>query len=69
MKLTKSFTDFFESEKSGGIILIFCTLLSLLLANSFLQTDYLYFWHINLAGNSIEHWINDGLMTIFFLRG
>jgi NhaA family Na+:H+ antiporter len=67
MKLTKSFNDFFESEKSGGIILIFCTLLSLLLANSFLQTDYLHLWHINLAGNSIEHWINDGLMTIFFL--
>lgn len=67
MKLTKLFTDLFESEKSGGLILISCTIISLLLANSFVQTYYANFWHLNFAGLSIEHWINDGLMTIFFL--
>lgn len=41
MKLTKVFTEFFESEKTGGILLIGCTALSLLLANSFLQDPYL----------------------------
>lgn len=67
MKLTKLFTDLFESEKAGGLILIFCTIISLLIANSSFQTHYTELWHINLAGLSLEHWINDGLMTIFFL--
>jgi NhaA family Na+:H+ antiporter len=67
MKLTKLFNEFFESEKAGGLILIFCTILSLFLSNSFLQTGYLHFWHLKIAGDSLEHWINDGLMTFFFL--
>ena len=67
MKLSFLYNDFFESEKSGGLILIFCTALSLILANSVLQTPYLNFWHLELAGHSVGHWINDGLMVIFFL--
>ncbi len=67
MKRTKIFNNFFHSEKAGGITLIFCTLLSLLLANSALGENYMHFWHIQYGGHSIEHWINDGLMTIFFL--
>lgn len=64
---TKLFKDFFESEKSGGLVLIGCTLISLVLANSVFGTTYLHFWHANFAGQPIEYWINDGLMTIFFL--
>lgn len=67
MKLTKIFTDFFESERTGGIILIVCTALSLLLANSSFSAQYIQIWHTDLGGHSLEHWINDGLMTIFFL--
>jgi len=67
MKLTKLFTDFFNSEKSGGLILVFVAFLSLALANSPLQISYLNFWKIDFAGHSIVHWINDGLMSIFFL--
>ena len=67
MKLTRLFNDFFDSEKAGGLILVFVTVLSLGLANSAWQTDYIHFWHIDLGGHSIVHWINDGLMTIFFL--
>lgn len=67
MKLTKTFKAFFENEKSGGIILLFVTILSLYLANSSLQTPYIGFWEKQFAGHSITHWINDGLMTIFFL--
>ena len=67
MNLTKLFTDFFDSEKTGGLILVFVTALSLVLANSAWQTDYINFWHFDLGGHSIVHWINDGLMTIFFL--
>jgi len=61
------FKDFFESEKAGGLILIGCTVISLVLANSVFSSGYLHFWHTNFAGQPIEYWINDGLMTIFFL--
>lgn len=64
---TKLFKEFFESEKAGGLILIGCTLISLVLSNSIFSTEYQHFWHTNFAGESIEYWINDGLMTIFFL--
>jgi NhaA family Na+:H+ antiporter len=67
MKLSKLFLEFFKSEKAGGLILVFVTVLSLGLANSIWQTDYINFWHFNFGGHSIVHWINDGLMTIFFL--
>lgn len=65
--LSRSFTRFFQSNKAGGIVLIACTALSLLLANSPLGADYLHIWHMNLLGMSVEHWVNDGLMAIFFL--
>ena len=67
MKLTKLYTAFFESEKAGGLILILATVVSLILANSTFQTEYINFWHLELGGHSLTHWINDGLMTIFFL--
>jgi len=67
MRLTRLFNEFFESEKAGGLILVFVTILSLALANSPFQSDYLTFWENGFAGHSIVHWINAGLMTIFFL--
>lgn len=66
-KLTKSFNAFFDSEKASGIALIFCTIVSLFAANFLLGESYLNFWHLKIGGMSIEHWINDGLMAIFFL--
>lgn len=38
-----------------------------MLANSSFSQEYLHFWHTNINGHSLEHWINDGLMAIFFL--
>ena len=67
MKLKKLFSNFFENEKSGGLILVLMTVLSLVLANSAWQTEYINFWHFDVNGHSIIHWINDGLMVIFFL--
>ena len=67
MNITKLFSDFFESEKAGGFILVACTLLSLLLANSAWSESYLHLWHQPFGNHSLEYWINDGLMTIFFL--
>lgn len=65
--MTKLFKEFIESEKAGGIILIMATIISLLLANSEISQNYVNFWHFDLGGHSLVHWINDGLMTIFFL--
>lgn len=67
VKISKLFNDFFESEKAGGLLLIICTLFSLLIANSSVGDSYLKFWHFQFNNHSIEHWINDGLMAIFFL--
>jgi len=67
MILTRLYHEFFKSEKTGGLILVFVTMLSIGLANSSLQTAYINFWQFDIGGHSILHWINDGLMTIFFL--
>jgi Na+:H+ antiporter, NhaA family len=66
-RLSKLFNEFVRSEKSAGLLLILCTATSLLIANSALGGVYVGFWHVKLAGLSIEHWINDGLMAVFFL--
>lgn len=75
-KLTHLFMDFFESERASGIVLMLCTLVSITFANSDFGNSYLDFWHSKVGFEigdfltlkfSLEHWINDGLMTIFFL--
>lgn len=65
--LSKSFNDFFQSEKAGGIVLVFCTLISLTLTNSIWGANYLRLLQTDVGSLSAEHWINDGLMAIFFL--
>lgn len=67
MKLSKLFTEFYESEKAGGLILLFVTIISLALANSPIQSSYTAFWQFDMGGHSITHWINDALMAVFFL--
>jgi NhaA family Na+:H+ antiporter len=64
---TRLFLDFFKSEKFSGFLLIGCTALSLLVANSSWGENYANFWHYPFAGLTVELWINDGLMAIFFL--
>lgn len=67
MRVTKLFNEFFQSEKSGGLLLIGCTVVSLLLTNVFIGDAYHDFWLTKVGALSVEHWINDGLMAIFFL--
>ncbi len=67
--------NFINEEAYGGIILIFATIIALIWANSAFYESYHYIWHelkvgfawgdINLIG-SLHHWINDGLMALFF---
>jgi NhaA family Na+:H+ antiporter len=74
-RLTALFTEFFESEKSSGIVLMLCTLAALLLANSPAAEAFAKTWHIQVGFEAgplhlaydLEHWINDGLMAVFFL--
>ena len=65
--LSNTFNRFFNSEKLSGILLIICTIVAIMMANSPVKNDYLSLWHAQFLGMSFEHWINDGLMAIFFL--
>jgi NhaA family Na+:H+ antiporter len=65
--LSDIFNRFFDSEKSSGILLIACTAISLLVANSPIGADYLAFWDMHVGAMSILHWIDDGVMVVFFL--
>ncbi|MFN0257171.1 Na+/H+ antiporter NhaA [Pedobacter ureilyticus] len=75
MKITNTFKQFFNSEKTSGILLIFCVLVSLLIANSNLARSFEQLLNSNIGfrlgstaiSYSISAWINDGLMAIFFL--
>jgi NhaA family Na+:H+ antiporter len=66
-KLSKTFQNFFSSKKSSGIVLIVCTIVSLAITNSIIGANYLSLWQMYIGGLSVEHWINDALMAIFFL--
>ncbi len=58
---------FLHSEASGGILLMAAAAAALIVANSPLGEDYFYALHIMAGPLSLGHWINDGLMALFFL--
>lgn len=70
-----AFQEFFDSESSSGILLIVVTILALITANTFLNSYYQDLLHIHITFGipgamidmSLHHWVNDGLMAIFFL--
>ena len=66
-RLSTTFQNFIASGKAGGALLILCTIVSLTIANSAWSASYLGVWQQYVAGLSIEHWINDALMAVFFL--
>ncbi len=73
-KLTYPIQEFLHQEASGGILLIIATVIALAWANSPFAESYHNLWHtylsIDIGGvglkYSLHHWINDGLMVIFF---
>lgn len=67
MKITQYFQNFFHSSQSSGMILLFCVFVSLLIANSSAGTSFQYFLDAQLGAYSVSIWINDGLMSVFFL--
>lgn len=67
IKKRNLFKEFLEGEKSGGIILILVTIISLFLSNSGVKNSYINFWESQILSIKIETWINDVLMSFFFL--
>lgn len=74
-KISNLFSTFINSEAAGGILLFICAVLAMIIANSPLSQVYFEFWNLNFGftigekfyGMSIHHWLNDVLMSIFFL--
>jgi len=74
-RAVRPFQQFAELEASGGILLISCTVIALVWANSGWAASYFHLWHTDLtfgfAGRNVSEplhfWINDGLMALFFL--
>ena len=58
---------FCATEAAGGIVLMVAAASALIIANSPLATGYFAGLHLEFAGLSVGHWINDGLMALFFL--
>ncbi len=73
-RLILPFQEFFEAEASGGILLLVCTVIALVLANSPLAHHYSALWQTPLTvgpgtvalSKPLYLWINDGLMAVFF---
>ncbi len=71
----KVIEEFIQKESASGILLIFATILALLLSNTFMSPLYESLLHIPVEirvgslrlDKSLYHWVNDGLMAIFFL--
>lgn len=56
-----------HNEAAGGLLLLLVAAAALIWANSPLAAGYDQLWHASLASRSLHFWINDGLMTVFFL--
>ena len=73
-RIATPFEHFIHAQTTTGLILVFMTILALILANSPFAQSYLHFFHMNIDLNvgswalshSLHHWINDGLMAVFF---
>ena len=58
---------FLKSESVGGLLLMASAALALVVANSPLAEGYFHALHVEIAGLGVAHWVNDGLMAVFFL--
>ncbi|MCG6212305.1 Na+/H+ antiporter NhaA [Vibrio furnissii] len=65
--MTDMIRDFFKLESAGGIILVIAAVVAMTIANSPLNDVYQGVLHSYVMGMSVSHWINDGLMAVFFL--
>lgn len=59
--------SFFRRESAPGVVLILLSIVALIIANSPLGTTYMSLLHWHLGPLSLEGWVNDVLMSVFFL--
>ncbi|ARJ65469.1 Na(+)/H(+) antiporter NhaA [Magnetospirillum sp. ME-1] len=62
-----AFKDFLRGEAVGGVILMIAASLALIIANSPVAGLYFGALQAKVLGMTLEHWVNDGLMAVFFL--
>jgi len=62
-----AFRRFLDSETSAGMLLMMVALLAIVTANSPLAFVYFDTLHVSIGPMSLQHWINDALMALFFL--
>ncbi|QMT40494.1 Na+/H+ antiporter NhaA [Neisseria shayeganii] len=65
--MTRTLIHFFRSEPAAGIVLMLAALAGIITANSAYAPQYFGALSSYVAGLSVAHWINDGLMAVFFL--
>ncbi|MHC5006660.1 MAG: Na+/H+ antiporter NhaA [Planctomycetota bacterium] len=73
-RLLSPLVEFTRIEAAGGILLLICTAVAVAWANSPWRGSYFELWHMPVAieigsfrlSESLAHWVNDGLMAIFF---
>lgn len=66
-RIRNTIREFLDSESIGGVVLVASAALALFVANSGLADAYFHALHVYLGPLSLLHWINDGLMAVFFL--
>src|SRR6218665_375762 len=66
-RIQSTLRHFLDNEASGGIILMAVAVLAIITANSPWAEDYFHALHIYIGPLSLQHWINDALMAVFFL--
>ncbi len=66
-RINSTLRQFLDNEASGGIILMGVAALAILTANSPLAEGYFAALHAYVGPLSVQHWINDALMAVFFL--
>ena len=73
-KVLTPFEEFIHRQTTSGMLLMAFAVLALILANSALAESYLHLSHVSIGFNiggwtlekSLQHWVNDGLMALFF---
>ncbi|MFK4772227.1 Na+/H+ antiporter NhaA [Rhizobium sp. ZW T2_16] len=66
-RIQSTLRHFLDNEASGGIVLMIVAALAIITANSPLAEDYFHALHVYIGPLSLQHWINDALMAVFFL--
>lgn len=66
-RINSTLRRFLDSEASGGLVLMAIALLAIIVANSPLAEGYFSLLHVYVGPLSLQHWINDALMAVFFL--